>query len=195
MIILDNGHGKNTPGKRSPVWPDGSQLFEYEFNRAVVKLIHERLNELGIKSIILVPELDDISLADRVDRANTIYHTDKESFLISIHANAGGGHGWECFTSLGQTESDIIANYIFASAYKLFKNTRFRRDYSDGDPDKEAQFYILRKTKCPAVLTENFFMDTESDCRYIMSEAGRKQIAQAHVDGILRYLKSKNETT
>lgn len=32
-ILIDNGHGKETPGKRSPVWPDGSQLYEYEFNR------------------------------------------------------------------------------------------------------------------------------------------------------------------
>ena len=26
-IILDNGHGNNTPGKRSPKWEDGTQLF------------------------------------------------------------------------------------------------------------------------------------------------------------------------
>ena len=32
-ILLDNGHGYDTPGKRSPIWPDGSQLFEWEFNR------------------------------------------------------------------------------------------------------------------------------------------------------------------
>lgn len=30
-VILDNGHGKETPGKRSPIWGDGSQLFEWEF--------------------------------------------------------------------------------------------------------------------------------------------------------------------
>lgn len=33
-ILIDNGHGRATAGKRSPVWPDGKQLFEYEFNRA-----------------------------------------------------------------------------------------------------------------------------------------------------------------
>lgn len=39
MVILDAGHGYNTKGKRSPVWSDGSQLFEWEFNRDVVKRI------------------------------------------------------------------------------------------------------------------------------------------------------------
>ena len=38
-ILLDNGHGQETPGKRSPVWADGSQLFEYEFNRDIVRRI------------------------------------------------------------------------------------------------------------------------------------------------------------
>lgn len=37
-ILLDNGHGYDTPGKRSPIWPDGSQLFEWEFNRDIVSL-------------------------------------------------------------------------------------------------------------------------------------------------------------
>ena len=28
IVILDNGHGEETAGKRSPVWSDGKQLFE-----------------------------------------------------------------------------------------------------------------------------------------------------------------------
>ena len=38
----------------------------------------------------------------------------------------------------------------------------------------------------PAILTENFFMDTEKDCRFIMSEEGRERIANMHVDFISR---------
>lgn len=63
-----------------------------------------------------------------------------------------------------------------------------RSDYSDGDPDKEANFAILTKTTCPAILTENFFMDTEKDCRFIMSEDGRERIANMHVAAIKRVL-------
>ena len=64
-----------------------------------------------------------------------------------------------------------------------------RSDYSDSDPDKEANFAILTKTTCPAILTENFFMDTEKDCRFIMSNEGREQIANMHVSAIKRIMK------
>ena len=60
-------------------------------------------------------------------------------------------------------------------------------DYSDGDPDKESQFYILKHTKCPAILTENFFMDTKKDCDFILSNTGRNQIANMHVAAILKF--------
>ena len=38
-----------------------------------------------------------------------------------------------------------------------FTLKKIRKDNSDGDPDKEYNFYILKHTQCPAVLTENFF--------------------------------------
>ena len=47
-ILLDNGHGYDTPGKRSPIWPDGSQLFEWEFNRDIVSRIEILLKKAGI---------------------------------------------------------------------------------------------------------------------------------------------------
>ena len=93
--ILDNGHGKETPGKRSPKWKSGGQLFEYEFNRDVVLRIHAKLMDVGINSIVLVPEIEDISLKDRCNRIKEICSVDKDCILLSIHANAGGGTGWE----------------------------------------------------------------------------------------------------
>lgn len=93
LIILDNGHGIETPGKRSPVWSDMPQLLEYEFNRDVVKRIANKLKALNIDFRVLVPELSDVSLAERCRRANEIYKERKDSVLISVHANAGGGTG------------------------------------------------------------------------------------------------------
>jgi N-acetylmuramoyl-L-alanine amidase len=190
-VILDAGHGIETPGKRSPIWDDGSQLFEYEFNRHIVQMVHDELKRYNIDSIILINDEHDMPLYERAERINLIYKNEnKNAFLVSVHANAGGGTGWEIFTTPGQTESDIVASYIFNAAHKILPEIKFRRDYSDGDADKEAQFYILRKTHCPAVLTENMFMDTEDDCKFIMSLEGRKKIALLHVNGIIDYIKS-----
>jgi len=185
IVLLDNGHGKDTPGKRSPVWPDGRQLFEYEFNRDIVHRIARLCEQANISYALLVPEFNDVSLTERVRRANIVTEKHPGSFLISIHANAGGGTGWEAYTSKGETRSDGIANLLYIEAVKALPGFKIRTDYArDGDADKEAQFYILRKTICPAVLTENLFMDSENDCRFIMSNEGRDIIARLHFDAI-----------
>ncbi|MBE9468969.1 MAG: N-acetylmuramoyl-L-alanine amidase [Bacteroidetes bacterium] len=189
-ILIDNGHGNDTPGKRSPIWSDGTQLFEFEFNRDVAKRLFKLLQINGIDCKMIVPEEIDISLPERVRRINKIYEQEKKCFLVSIHANAGGGSGWEIFTSPGETESDVIADFFVKSAIKNLSKFKLRSDFSDGDADKEARFYMLRKTKCPAVLTENLFMDTERDCRFIMSNYGRNVIAKLHFDAINSYLKN-----
>ena len=194
MIILDPGHGFNTPGKRSPVWPDGSQLFEWEFNRDVARRTQNRLEAMQIQSTILVREARDISLKTRVERANAIYEAYPDSFLVSIHANAGGGKGWEIYTSKGYTTSDRIAMFFHAAAEAFLGAYKIRTDYIDGDADKENDFYILRKTKCPAVLTENLFYDDPLECKFLMSEYGRELIAKMHAVAIQSYIKNlKNE--
>lgn len=186
IVIIDNGHGVDTKGKCSPVWKDGSKLWEYEFNRDIAARIAYRCKCNGIPFKMLVTEMHDISLAERVRRANAIYESDKDAFLVSIHANAGGGTGWEVWTSVGYTKSDVYATIFFEEAMKAFPGWKMRRDMTDGDADKETQFYILKNSKCPAVLTENFFMDTERDCRFILSETGRESIATMHFKAIKR---------
>lgn len=190
-IILENGHGSQTPGKRSPIWGDGSQLLEWEFNRDIVRRIAAMLKAEGIKFEILVPEDNDVSLPERCRRANVI-HADcgNNAVLFSIHGNAGGGTGWECYTSVGETKADAIATVLCEEAEKEFApdGWKMRFDYVDGDPDKESQFYILKHTVCPAVLSENFFMDTEKDCRFMMTDAGRERIAKIHYNAIKRII-------
>ena len=187
LWIIDNGHGYDTAGKCSPEWADGSKLYEYEFNRDVASLIGYECRMNGIKFKMLVPEAKDISLSERVRRVNELCEKYGDCVLISIHANAGGGTGWEAFTSKGNTKSDEICEVFYEEATHEFgKEWRIRKDTTDGDSDKEAQFTLLRQTICPAIITENFFMDTERDCRFIMSLEARERIAQMHFRAIRR---------
>jgi len=184
--LIDNGHGSNTPGKRSPVWEDGRQLFEYEFNRAIAKRLIGGLTAYGIDFVELVPEDLDVSLPERVKRANAKHSEVKNCVLISIHANAGGGTGFEVFTTIGETKSDKIATVFYKEFEIMFPEIRMRADNVDGDPDKESNFYIIKKTSCPAILVESFFMDRlDPDCEYLMSEAARDRIAVAYLNAIL----------
>ena len=186
--LLDPGHGGlidgeyQTKGKRSPVWPDGSQLFEGEFNRAIVARLTELMAAAGMPYNVIAPEHTDISLVERVQRANT--WGSKGCAYLSIHANAGGGSGYEVFTSKGETKSDLIADVFFSEFELEFPDVKMRSDMIDGDVDKEANFYVLRETVMPAILTENFFMDNEQDCRILLSREGRDRIALAHFNAI-----------
>ena len=193
-ILIDNGHGHNTPGKRSP---DG-KFREYAYNREIAKRIVADLIDRGYDAELLVPEDNDISLEERVRRVNKICLASDSScvILVSIHVNAAGNGskwtnatGWSVYTCNGQTASDKLAECLCEAAIKNFPGKRIRTDYSDGDSDWEENFYILRHSLCPAVLTENFFMDG-LDLEFLQSKAGKQAIVDSHVEGILEYLLS-----
>ena len=193
-ILIDNGQGHNTPGKRSP---DG-KFREYAYNREIAKRIVADLIDRGYDAELLVPEDNDISLEERVRRVNALCsaHGKSNVILVSVHVNAAGNGskwtnatGWSVYTCKGQTASDKLAECLCEAAIKNFPGKRIRTDYSDGDSDWEENFYILRHTMCPAVLTENFFMDG-LDLEFLQSKTGKQAIVDTHVEGIIEYIES-----
>ena len=175
LWIFDNGHGGiidgiyQTAGKRSPIWGNGSQLFEGEFNRSIVDRLVKLCQNANIDYVNLVDTNLDISLPKRTAKANEIYrNTNKPCIYVSIHANGfteESANGWEVYTSKGETKSDEIATVLFEKAQAEFPTHKMRRDTKDGDPDKEANFYVLKHTAMPAILSENFFMTNEKECK------------------------------
>ena len=192
-ILIDNGHGIETPGKRSP---DGV-LREYAWNRLIASRIVDRLLSLGLDAELLVPEERDISLPKRCRRVNEwCRQLGKDNvLLISIHCNAAGrgdrwlsARGWCAYTTRGNTRADALATSLYTAAQVLLPGHRLRTDYTDADPDQEADFYLLRHTSCPAVLTENLFMDNHEDCDFLLSKEGQQSLVDLHIDGIISYL-------
>lgn len=193
-ILIDPGHGIDTPGKRSP---DG--LFrEYLWNRQVADLILEGLVSAGVDASLVVTETNDVTLRNRVNRVNTICNRVGASnvLLVSVHANAAGNgsawmnaRGWSCYTSKGKTKSDQVAECLYDAFEEEFQDRKIRKDMSDGDRDWEENFYVLQKSKCPAVLLENFFYDNREECAWMLNEETKKRIASAAVKGIIKYIK------
>lgn len=192
-ILLDAGHGINTNGKSSP----DCALMEWRYNREIAHAIAQGLILRGYDAELIVPELDDIPLKDRVDRVNRLAYIYglAESLLLSIHVNAAGNgsqwmnaRGWCAYTFPGHSESDDIAYYLYEAAEKHLPGHKLRMDLSDGDPDFESSFYILKHTLCPVVLTENLFMDNKEDCAFLLSSKGRQAIIDLHIDGLIAYL-------
>lgn len=193
-ILIDTGHGENTPGKRSP---DG-KFREYLYVREIADQVVAQLRQRGYDAERIVMEFSDVALAERAKRVNEVCGRlgTKNVILVSIHINAAGNgewmnaKGWSCYTSIGQTKADKLADCFYQVAEEQFAGRKLRKDLTDGDPDWEAGFYMLKKTKCPAVLTENFFMDNKDDVAYLVSPEGRNAVVATHVEAIIKYIQS-----
>lgn len=189
LWLLDAGHGgmdskgyRTAPNKMHKF--PGFTIYEGVVNRNITDFVKIQLNVLGIDYALIADEIEDTTLQQRVITADAVYAKDKRAVFLSIHSNAGGGSGFEIFTSPGQTKSDKIGN-IFSETYKKqFPEFPFRADLADGDADKEADFYVLRKTDCPAVLVENLFFDNLKEAEFLLSMAGQKKIADCIVIAI-----------
>ena len=192
-VLIDAGHGIDTPGKRSP---DG-RFREYMWNRQEADILSQELRLLGIPNDQVVTETNDIPLSTRAARVNRVCREmGKENvILLSVHANAAGmgdkwytASGWSCYTSPGATPADRLAERLYDSFARAFPEKKMRRDYTDGDQDFEAYFTLLTKTLCPAVILENFFYDNREECRWLMLEDTKIRIARAAARGVLEYM-------
>ena len=170
---------------------------EWEYNREICKRLRDIFKEYGWDSRLVVFEDYDISLSERAKRINNICgaYGSNNVLVIDVHVNAAGdgskwenGTGWECWTTVGQTNSDRLAEELYNAAKVYLPNTKMRTDRIDGDMDKEKNFTVIYKANCPAVLTENLFMDNKKECEYLLSEEGKQAIVNLHVDGILKYI-------
>ena len=209
IILIDNGHGSQTPGKFSPLLDNsmniGSEFTskgrfrEWKYNRVIANQVVDVLKDMKYDARLVVPEDTDISLSERIRRINTICNKEgaRNVLLISVHANAVGNgsqwmdaYGWEAYSTRGKTKSDILADCLYKRADTNVKGRKIREDWTDGDRDKEADFYIIKKAYCPAVLTENFFYDNKDDLKYLTSDEGVHAVCRTHVEGIVDYINS-----
>jgi len=195
LILLDAGHGGIINGqyvtapKKMVVFPDGFTIYEGVWNRLVVDGIKEALTSAGVKFDDIVNSQKDIPLKNRVDRANRLAAEagPGNTLFISVHANAGGGNGYEVYTSKGESESDKAATNYMDFMAQAFPSHRGRKDTTDGDSDKEANFYVLKYTICPAILTESFFMDNYEEAKEMTTAEAIKKVVQAHLRTIYAF--------
>ena len=187
--LLDPGHGGmidgvyQTKGKRSPSFDDGVVLYEGEFNRAVTKQILEYCDKSNIDAIDIVDSEKDIPLRERVLKANKLHTQKRNCIYVSIHANAFGNgrdfnsaRGASNFHNINSKNGRVLPD---ALQKWLIKLTPFR-DRGVKANDSWANFYVLRKTNMPAILSENGFMTNKEDATLLLSPTIRTTIAAAH---------------
>lgn len=191
LWLIDAGHGGISPKgeyttapAKMATFPD-FVIYEGVINRAIAGIVTAELARRGIDYLVVSDDWEDTPLFLRVNRADNVFAKHRNCIYLSIHSNAGGGSGFEIFTSPGQTKSDKIANVFCTTYQKHFPGFKFRADKSDSDDDKESPFYCLRKTDCPAILVENLFFDNHEEAKYLMTSEGQAAIATCIVDSIV----------
>lgn len=186
-VILDAGHGNNTPGKRSPKidFPfnkdftsiENGRFMEYRFARRVVKSAMSKLKNMGYNVIELVPEEKDISLATRVSRINQYVkkYGVGNCVMISTHVNAAGSsdkwmsaRGWSIWTTKGQNNSDKLATCLYEAAknniekdssyVSQFKNEKVQKPIRTDFSDGDADY------------ESNFYITKGSNCPAVLVE-------------------------
>ena len=195
VIILGTAHGSNVPGKCSP----DHKFREYKFSREVIAMLKPRLEADGFTVFVDMPSDEvprpgntELSLRCRYVNGICAKFGKDNCVYVSIHVNAAGSDGkWH--------DARGFAVYVARSCSAASK--RLARTICDlaisrglrgnrSVPSEhywQANFYVLRNTACPAILTENLFQDNRDDVEFLSSQAGKEAVATLHLDAIKQH--------
>ncbi|MDQ0233486.1 N-acetylmuramoyl-L-alanine amidase [Metabacillus malikii] len=184
-MMIDAGHGFETPGKRTV---DGMR--EYEFNRAVANEMKRLLAGYeNVTTMFSHSDQKDVPLLERTRKANQA----NVDVFISIHANAhGNGKEW--------TSAEGIETFVYESKPKealgLAKAVQAELIKLTGRKDrgvKTASFHVLKATKMTAILCECGFMTNKFEASLLRTPGYRNLCALAIVNGLATYYKLKKK--
>lgn len=183
LVAISDGHELTTAGKRTPpiVELGGRVIKENEFNKAVAIILEQELRRCGFRTLN-VSSTDNDTLEDRVKRANDA----KADIFVAIHYNAFDG-------KFDAYDPEGISVHIYGKGGQAEKlaNTVLE-ELLKGTPQKNrgvvvSNFYVLRNTVMPAILTENGFMDNKREALLMIDNDFRQEVAEEHARGICKY--------
>tara|TARA_R110002126_G_scaffold62991_5_gene161795 strand:- start:618 stop:1343 length:726 start_codon:yes stop_codon:yes gene_type:complete len=185
-IMIDPGHGGHDPGAVNEM----TGLKEKDVVLAVSLLLKDYLNKYECSPVVTRSSDLFLGLGERSEKANKL----KADAFISIHCNSASNHlarGFEVFTTRGETDADRLATISFQEFAEEFPGNTPRPDNSDGDPDKEASFSVLRRTDCPAILFELEFIHNRNGSAFLSSGDNQVRMAMALGKALVKYFSLK----
>ncbi|KQX08661.1 hypothetical protein ASC72_03645 [Flavobacterium sp. Root420] len=171
IIVIDAGHGGDDFGATL----NGLQ------EKAIVETIAKKIkaqNKNENLEIVLLREGDHfMELSERVSIINNL----NAKLVISLHINASENldkNGVQAYVSSkskfyneSKTNAEILVD-------------RVAGDYFSKGEVKEASFYILKNSNCPALTLEVGYLSNINDRTYITSEKGQNEIAEKILEAL-----------
>ena len=155
-IIIDAGHGGTDSGAT------GNGIIEKDLTLKIAQYIHNRLDDLGIKNVLIRNTDETINPTERVERVNNAYGTSGDVIVVSNHINAGGGDGAEIIYAL--RNNDTLSSLIATEIEKEGQNVRkYYQRRLPSDPSKDYYFMLRNTGNTESIIVEYGFLDSTSD--------------------------------
>lgn len=165
VIVIDAGHGGKDPGAK----------IDEELESKIVESIAKKIKALNgsedLKIILLREDDSFVSLNDRVNKINQI----NPDLLISLHLNASKNPNEKGVNAFISSQNGFYEKSL-EKANQLIENISNNNLAKGGV--KDANLYIIKNSKCPAVLLEVGYLSNANDRAYITSESGKDEIAK-----------------
>lgn len=167
-VVVNGGHEPNVDSGAV-----GSRSTEAEVTQKLMLLVSAYLEEAGC-------EVMAVQTADLAEICNVTNRWGAD-ILVSIHCNASEtrkAKGTETFAYYGSREGDSLAHHIQSQIVTSLATTN--------RGVKEAGFYVLKHTKCTAVLVETAFIDNKGDEQLLLDKTD--EFARAIARGVTDYI-------
>ena len=187
LIGANDEHGVNPPtqGKRTPVVPGlNRQIYENEFNRAAKNKFIEACMRQDFSVYDVKPELQDISINERIRRINSQNLT----LLVTFAYNAYGetfnnSSGLEVFYSPQNPKASQSRNLAENLYAELIGGTA-----QNGRGVKTLDVGVLSNVNCVSSLIEAGFMTNLREARLMINPLFQTEVGEEACHGVCNYL-------
>lgn len=181
-IVLDAGHGGRDQGTSY------EDVMEADLNLEIVMELSKLMEEAGANVVLTRKEDTDLSSVDAknhkqedLDKRLAIMDEENNDLYISIHMNSyplASVHGTHVFYNDNNTASQTLAK-IMQEKLNSFKDQK--------KDSKNANFYLLQKTKTTGVFIECGFLSNDKDRNELINPEYRQRLANVIYEGVLSY--------
>lgn len=179
LVVLDAGHGGHDPGAVN-------RRHDIEEADAALNVAKHtaRYLEPYCRTHLTRDTDEFLTLSERPAIANRL----NADLFVSKHFNSSTSSktalSYEVYTTRGQNRSDKAAQFWVNRYGAMFPEKKLRADRRDGDDDKESNFAVIRRTKCPSYLTEDEFIHTDEGAKFIKDPENQRKMGLAQAQAI-----------
>ncbi len=199
-VVIDPGHGGKDEGARS------YGVKEKDLSLDLALRVEKLLSAYHFPTVLtrrddtFIPLAERAAVANRIDNAMFVsLHfnqsrdstaTGVETFYASSKVPPESAWTWIGFFSkpepLSDDDGEDLAGYI--------QTALVTRTDATNRGIKARELYVVRHTRCPAVLVEGGFMNNPLDARLIANPEYRDRLAKAIAEGVMTYQKSRKSS-